>query len=383
MIDRHIISAIAHDLDHYPVTAIVGSRQVGKSTLVKSLLGKTKEVLFLDMERPSDARKLEDAELFLETQKDKLVCMDEVQYRPDLFPVMRVLVDEWKGKGHFLITGSASPELLRQSSESLAGRISYHTLTPFLWSEVNQKIALSEYLLKGGFPRSVLEKDDMDSYRWRQNFILTFLERDLSFWSGYSVEVMRRLWQMLAHLNGQQLNYSNIGNSLSVSNMTVRHYIDLLASTFMVNLISPFFKNTGKRLVKSPKMYVADAGLTHALLGIENYDQLMGHPVIGYSWESLVLNNLMSHFGRDIYYYRTSHGAEVDFVLAYKCKTYVVECKHTLAPKLTRGNYNAIRDIDPDFTLVVAPVKEGWPMAGNISVVSLSELTSRISGIAG
>ena len=335
------------------------------------------------MERPSDARRLEDAELFLETKKDKLVCIDEVQYRPDLFPVMRVLVDEWKGKGHFLITGSASPELLRQSSESLAGRVSYHTLRPFLWSEVNQKIALSKYLLKGGFPRSVLEKDDMDSYRWRQNFILTFLERDLSFWLGYSVEVMRRLWQMLAHLNGQQLNYSNIGNSLSVSNMTVRHYIDLLASTFMVNLISPFFKNTGKRLVKSPKMYVADAGLTHALLGIENYDQLMGHPVLGYSWESLVLNNLMGHFGRDIYYYRTSHGAEVDFVLAYKGKTYVVECKHTLAPKLTKGNYNAIRDIDPDFTLVVAPVKEGWPMAGNISVVSLSELTGRISGIAG
>ena len=350
---------------------------------MKSLLGKRKEVLFLDTERPSDARRLEDAELFLETKKDKLVCIDEVQYRPDLFPVMRVLVDEWKGKGHFLITGSASPELLRQSSESLAGRVSYHTLTPFLWSEVNQKIALSEYLLKGGFPGSVLEKDDMDSYRWRQNFILTFLERDLSFWLGYSVEVMRRLWQMLAHLNGQQLNYSNIGNSLSVSNMTVRHYIDLLASTFMVNLISPFFKNTGKRLVKSPKMYVADAGLTHALLGIENYDQLMGHPVLGYSWESLVLNNLMGHFGRDIYYYRTSHGAEVDFVLAYTGKIYVVECKHTLAPKLTKGNYNAIRDIDPDFTLVVAPVKEGWPMAGNISVVSLSELTGRISGIAG
>ena len=151
----------------------------------------------------------------------------------------------------------------------------------------------------------------------------------------------------------------------------------------MVNLISPFFKNTGKRLVKSPKIYVADAGLTHALLGIENHDQLMGHPVIGYSWESLVLNNLMGHFGRDIYYYRTSHGAEVDFVLAYKGKTYVVECKHTLAPKLTRGNYNAIQDIDPDLTFVVAPVKEGWPMAGSISVVSLSELTGRISGIAG
>jgi len=268
-------------IKHFPVTAVIGPRQCGKSTLVKHLMAKyTSEFLYLDLERPSDLEKLNDAEWFLSSQKDKLVCIDEIQRKPELFPLLRSLVDEWDRSGCFLILGSASRDLLMQSSESLAGRIIYKQLTPFLWAEVSD-ISIESYFERGGFPRSLLAVNDRVSFDWRESFIVTFLERDLLQWVNFTPATMRRLWQMLAHVNGQTVNYSSLGNSLGVSNQTVKNYIDLLKSTFMVDVVEPHISNLGKRLVKASKVYISDSGIVGALLGIRSFTDLAGHPAFG------------------------------------------------------------------------------------------------------
>jgi len=365
---------VRKSLTHFPVTAVVGPRQCGKSTLVRQIISTRKDVVYLDLERPSDIEKLSDAEWFFQSQRGKLICLDEVQRKKDLFPLIRSLTDEWEGNGHFLITGSATPELLRQSSESLAGRISYHYLSPFIWDEIQNFCTVEEYVQKGGFPKSLLTKDDELSMHWRENFIVTFLERDLSFWSGFSTITMRRLWQMLAHINGQVVNYSSLGKSLGISHSTIRNYIDLLEATFMVKLLPPYFSNLGKRIVKAPKVYITDTGIVNALLGIDSFDKAAGHPVFGSLWESVLLTNLKAQFSNaGFYYYRSSHGAEIDIVLEYKGKVIAIECKNKLSPTLSKGNYNAIEDINPVYTCVVAPVKEGWPMKKGIDVVSLDD----------
>jgi predicted AAA+ superfamily ATPase len=268
---------------------------------------------------------------------------------------------------------------LRQSSESLAGRITYIQLSPFLWNEISQTDTLENYISKGGFPRSFLQQDDDISFQWREDFISTFLERDLLQWSGFSTETMRRLWQMLAHTNGQTINYSVLGKSLGVSNVTVRNYIDLLQATFMLHIIPPYISNTGKRLVKSPKVYIADSGLTACLLQLQNFEQLMGSPVIGSIWEQIVLTNLIGYFPlAQFFFYRTSAGAEIDFVMEYKNQVFAIECKSGKSPSLTKGAFNAIEDINPTFTYMVAPVNQGWPSKEKIKVVSIPELISEI-----
>jgi len=382
MIPRHIEPQLKNSIQNFPITAIIGPRQVGKSTIVKQLVDSGKKYIYLDLERPSDVEKLHDAERYFQIQQDKLICLDEIQLRPDLFPLIRSLVDEWAGEGHFLITGSASPELLRQSSESLAGRIVYHRLCPFLWNEIEEHCSMDAYILRGGFPRSLLASDDVLAMQWLDSFVVTFLERDLSFWTSFSLPTMRRLWQMLAHLNGQQLNYSSLGNSLGISNTSIKNYVDLLEATFMVKSLTPYFSNVGKRIVKAPKLYITDTGIINSLLGLQTFEQLFGHPVFGSLWETVVLNNLMGIFPNAIYsYYRTSNGAEIDIIVEWKGKIIAIECKNTLTPKLKKGNYNAIEDIQPDFSFVVAPVKEGWPVNERIEVVSLNELLRRLTGI--
>ncbi len=378
-ISRDIEDGLKGLLKNNPVTALTGPRQCGKSTLAKKIISSIDRVVYLDLERPSDLAKLNDAEWFFLSQKENLFCVDEVQRKPELFTLLRSLVDEWDENQKFFILGSASRDLLKQSSESLAGRISYIRLTPFLWKEINNKYSIEQYMVRGGFPRSLLAESNGVSLKWREDFISTFLERDLLQWAGFSSVTMHRLWQMLAYMNGQTVNYSRLGKSLGVSNVTVSNYIDLLNGTFMVEVLPPYISNTGKRLVKAPKVYIADSGITTALLNLESFQQLTGNPVFGTVWEQIILSNLTGHFpSANYFFYRTSAGAEIDIVMKHGNKVFAIESKATLSPGLTKGNYNAIEDIKPDHTYVVIPAQKGWPLSESVDVVSLDELIDRI-----
>lgn len=378
-LQRELESDIRSALQHYPAVAILGPRQCGKSTLVKYLLRNVEQSLYLDLERPSDQQKLVDPEWFLTTQNQKLVCLDEVQRMPELFPLLRSLMDEYGRNGMYLILGSASRDLIRQSSESLAGRIHFNRLTPFLFSEINHHTDLETYLSRGGFPRSLLAADDTVSFRWREDFISTFLERDLLQFTGFTPVTMRRLWQMLAHMNGQTVNYSKLGNALGISHTTVRKYIDLLEGTFMVIQLRPFHSNTKKRLIKSPKVYLSDTGIVAALLQLQNFDQVAGHPVFGTLWEGLVLQQLKGHFPKlELSFYRTNHGHEIDLVLMHRSRIIAIECKASAAPALSNGNYRALDDINPEKCFVVAPVSGGYSMHKAIEVVTIHELIEKI-----
>ncbi len=361
LIDRAIESRVMESLSYNYVTALLGPRQCGKSTLAKQIIKKFPDAIYLDLERSSDLAMLDDAEWFLSSQKGKLICIDEIQRKPDIFPLLRSLTDEWDRNGAFLVLGSASRDLLKQSSETLAGRISYHTLTPFLWSEVADRIDVERYRSQGGFPKSLLTSVPRVSFRWREDFISTLLERDLLQWAGFSPQTMRRLWQMLAHTNGQTANLSLFAKSLGVSDTTVKNYIGLLEDTFMVQSLPPYISNMGKRLVRSPKVYIADSGITAALLGLRDFTQIVGHPVSGSLWEQMVLTNLKGEFeDAEFFFYRTSGGAEMDIVMKLYDKVFAIE------------------DISPAHTFVVAPVDRGWAHKPGIDVVSLGELIMRI-----
>lgn len=371
--------AIRDAIKNFPVVAVLGPRQCGKSTMVKHLVKEIPNSLYLDLERPSDLQKLKDAEWFLSHHSDKLVCLDEIQRCPDLFPIIRSLVDDGEANGRFLILGSASRDLLRQSSESLAGRIVYKRLTPFLWRELEGRCLLNDYLFMGGFPRSIMASSPKVSSEWLESFISTFLERDLLQWQGVAPSTMRRLWQMLAHSNGQPANYSRLADALSVSSVTIKNYIDLLSDTFMVTVIPPCSSNFGRRLVKAPKVYVADAGITTSLLQLHGYDDLVGSMALGSVWEQIVASNIKGHFpNAEITFYRSTNGAEVDFVVKQARSVFAVECKCTLSPILQKGFYSAIEDIQPTHSFVAAPVAEGWQMKQGIDVVTLSELIDKI-----
>lgn len=375
MIPRQLSDSVHTSLKNFPVTAILGPRQCGKSTLAKHIISEMDtNAVYLDLERPSDLQKLEDAEWFLSRQKGVIVCLDEIQRKPDLFPVLRSIVDEHGTNGQFLILGSASMDLIKQSSESLAGRINYKYLTPFLWNEIRHETELEDYMIKGGFPRSILAEDEV-SLEWRGSFITTFLERDLLQFTGFNSVSMRRLWQMLAHSNGQTANYSALGSSLGLSHTSAKKYLDLLEGTFMVRQLKPYEGNTKKRLVKSPKVYITDNGLTTALLSLGTFEDAAGHPVFGALWENTVLQNLAGHYPKlDMSFYRTNHGNEIDIVLKQGKHTLAIECKSTLSPQLSKGNYAALEDIQPSKSYIVIPAKKGYPLEKDIDVVSLPEL---------
>jgi predicted AAA+ superfamily ATPase len=381
-IHRYLEASVLKTLQNFPVTAVTGPRQCGKSTLVKHLLERYPDNIYLDLERPSDLQKLEDAQWFLTSQKEKLICIDEVQRKPELFSLIRSLVDQWNKSGCFLILGSASRDLLKQSSESLAGRISYKRLTPFLWEELGNDFSVEKYFSNGAFPRSLLTDDNEISFEWRENFITTFLERDLLQWAGFTPVTMRRLWQMLAHLNGQTVNYSTLASSLGITPATIKNYIDLLAGTYMVEIVLPHISNLGKRLVKAPKVYISDSGITAALLGLRNFEELSGHPAFGSIWEQIVLSNLKGLYpNAEIFHYRTTNGAEIDFVVKIHNTIFAVECKASYSPSLSKGNYFAIEDIAPKHTFIVTPSSESWSMKENIDVVSLKDLKIKIDNM--
>ncbi len=380
-IPRKIEKDVREGLASSPVTAVTGPRQCGKSTLVRNLIREIRDVVYLDLERPSDYSKLDDPEWFFTSQKDKLICIDEIQRKPDLFPLMRSMTDEWGRNGKFLVLGSASRDLLRQSSESLAGRITYIRLTPFLWEEIRHRSSREEYMVKGGFPRSLLAGYSR-SKKWREDFITTFLERDVLQWSNVSPLTMRRMWQMLAHCNGQTLNLSSLAGSLGVSVTTVRNYIDLLEGTFMLRSVRPYRSNIGKRLVKSPKVYVSDTGILASLLDLSDFAALAGHPAFGSFWETLVLATITGHLpSAGVFFYRSGQGAEMDFILEHKGNRIAIECKTSSSPSLTRGNRSAMEDIRADRVIIVSPVETGWDLRDGPEIVSLDGLVSLLNGL--
>jgi uncharacterized protein len=383
-IPRRLGATLEQHLRSFPAVALLGPRQCGKTTLASETIRRWPSAVYLDLERPSDLRKLADAELYFETQRARLgevlFCLDEIQRTPDLFPLLRSLIDAGGRNGQFLLLGSASRDLIRQTSESLAGRIVFLELTPLRASEVEtgDLQALSRYWLRGGFPRSLLAASDAASYAWRQSFVRSFLERDIPQ-LGFSLpaESLRRLWRMLAHEHGRTLNSSRLGASLGVSHTTVRSYVDLLVHTFMVRLLEPLEANVKKRLVKSPRVYVRDTGLLHGLLEIPDQDELLGHPAFGASWEGLVIDNVIAALpGWRPSFYRTSAGAEVDLVLSRGRRRLAVECKASAAPDVSRGFWSALADASVDEAWVIAPVKEPYPLRDGVWVSPLAHFLS-------
>ena len=374
-ISRRIEPELLECLKSFPAVAVLGPRRSGKSTLAKATIAGEKQSIYLDLERPSDLDKLTDPELYLDLHRDNLICLDEIQRRPDLFPVLRSVIDDRGKAGQFLILGSASRNLIRQSSESLAGRIAYLELTPFLLSEVETNVKVAPYWLRGGFPESTLARSNSDSVRWRQNFIRTFLERDVpQLGIRIPAKSLERLWRMCAHYHGQPLNQSVLGGALGVSHTTIRSYLDLLAETFMIRLLPPLLPNLKKRLIKSPRVYLRDSGILHTLLDIETEDDLLGHPVRGSSWEGMVIENILGEF-RDWrgYFYRSAAGAEIDLVLEKGRIRIAVECKLSTAPEVGKGFWGALQDLEIKEASVIAPVKASFPIGKGIKVTSLSE----------
>ena len=374
MIARILHHDVLESLQNAPVVAILGPRQCGKSTLARQILDQARasgqSALLLDLERPSDLAKLSDPEAFLIANQQSLICLDEIQSRPELFPVIRAHVDSVGTNGQLLITGSATPELLRQGAESLAGRIAFHELTPFHFNEVEGICDVPSQLIRGGYPRSLLATSDKASYDWRRNFVRTYLERDLGqFGMNVPSQLVRRLWRMLAHLHGQLVNHGQVSNSLGVSNPTARKYTDLLIDTFMVRSLEPYHGNLKKRLVKSPKLYIRDPGILCSLLEIRNFTDLLGHPVYGTLWEGFVIETLVGAFPDiDHCFFRSSHGAEIDLVLRTPKGAIAIDCKVSSAPSVTRGFHIACDDVDAQLRIVVAPVEGQWPIGGGIEV---------------
>lgn len=377
-IKRTITNLVLKSIDNNPVTALLGARQVGKSTLAKEILSHKKKTLFIDLEKPSDKALLTEPQLFLEQHKEKLICLDEIQLLPEIFSVLRSFVDE-NTTTKFLILGSSSPELLRQTSETLAGRITYYNLNPFSLIELKKQTTQSNYRLLGGFPRSILNPSIEQSIEWLTNFIKTFLERDLRAF-GYNLppETLHRLWKMLAHLNGQVANYSQLGSSLGLSHTTVKHYIDILHHTFMLRILPPYYINIKKRLIKSPKLYIRDTGILHSLLNIHSFEELYAHPVYGSSWEVTVIENVLAKFKRwDYFYYRTAKGEEIDLVLTKANKVIAIEIKASATPQLTKGFYTSIEDIKATETYIIAPVKIPYPLKNNVMVYNLERFLQK------
>lgn len=371
-IQRELTKYLLNSIDNIAVTAIIGARQVGKTTLSKSLLKNFKNPVYLDLEKYSDLAKLEDAEMFLELNKNvSIFCIDEIQLKPGLFSTLRSFVDEHKN-ARFIVLGSASPMLLQQSSETLAGRIFYYTLNPFSYTEIKNYKSLNEYHLLGGFPKSILSKNKY-AFEWVENFIVTFLERDMQmFGFKYPPKTIRRLWIMLAHLNSQILKYATLSKSMGLDAKTIKKYVDILQHTFMIRLLEPYHINIKKRLVKSPKVYLRDTGILHSLLHIRSYSELYNNPYFGASWEALVIENVIGKYNYwDCFYYRTVEGAEIDLVLVKGLKVIAIEIKSSLTPKLGKGFWNAIEDIKATQSFIIAPVNQVYPYKNGVMVYNL------------
>lgn len=386
MIRRRLLPALSSALAEVPAVALLGPRQVGKTTLALEV-ARARQAVYLDLESEADRAKLAEPELYLAQHEDKLVILDEIQRTPHLFQTLRGLIDKGRrrgrGKGRFLVLGSASIDLLKQSSESLAGRIRCLELAPLDAGEVRPG-HLDALWLRGGFPESLLAASDSASLRWRTDFIRTYLERDIpQLGPRIPAETLRRLWTMLAHQQGGLLNAAALARALAVDGKTVASYLDLLVDLLLVRRLSPWHGNVRKRLVKSPKVYVRDSGLVHALLGLSDREALLAHPVAGGSWEGLAIESLIAAApaGSEAYFFRTAAGAEIDLLLKLpdRRKPWAIEIKRGLAPKIERGFHLACEAVRPERGVVVYAGHERFPLAEGVEAVSLIELCAEIS----
>jgi predicted AAA+ superfamily ATPase len=384
IIRRNAIDEVGRLLTVFPAIVLVGPRQVGKTTLAKEMAQMlNKESVYLDLELPSDLAKLQEAELFLSQHQDKCVIIDEVQRNKALFPIIRALIDQHRVSARFILLGSASPELIRDSSESLAGRVAYYQLYPIQLSEFNVH-NFQELWLKGGFPNALLTKNNDTSMLWRQNFIKSYLERDLPLLGLNANAVMlRRLWEILAHQNGQLLNISAISKALGLSVPTVKHYIQFMEAAFLLQVVKPYFGNIKKRLTKAPKVYLLDTGILHALLNLNSLDDIFGHIAAGPSFENFIYNQMLALVGQEnIYFYRTADGTEMDFVIAKAGIPYIaIEVKLSASPSITKSFTNAIQDLKTEHNFIVAPVLVGYPLKNNVQVLSIKELLIKVSNL--
>jgi len=359
-------------LSAFPAVVLLGARQVGKTTLAKKIVDNFENSLYLDLEDPRDYAKLQNPLVYLEANQNSLICIDEVQRYPEIFQIFRSYLDKNNRPGQLLLLGSASRDLIRQSSETLAGRVSYIEIGPFVASEVKDYKRL---WVQGGYPDSYSFDSEL-SFDWRINYIKTFLERDIpQLGINIPSETLKRFWTMLAHSNGSVLNQSTLASSMGVSVPTIKNYLDILEGTFVIRRLKPFFTNTKKRLIKSPKIYIRDSGIIHCLLGIENYNDLLGHPCLGNSYEAYIIASIIENFPRfDASFYRSSSGAEIDLVLEKGEKRIAIEIKSSSAPKVTQGFYEALKVIKPSRAFVIAPVDESFPLKEDIWVHNLKSL---------
>jgi hypothetical protein len=384
MIKREIQERLYGAIEAMPVVALLGPRQVGKTTLAIEVSHRVKKkASYLDLESDSDFNKLADAEAYLKRFSDELLVIDEVQRKPDLFRIIRGIVDARKRKGekagHFLLLGSSSRELLQKSSESLAGRIRYLELTPFTTSELYQAegepFDLEKKWLRGGFPDSYLASSNQDSWLWRSDFISTYMERDLpSMGVNIAPPILKRFWKMLAHYNGNQINHSELGRSLELSHTTIKSHLDVLTDFYMVRQLSPWSGNIKKRLVKTPKIYLRDSGILHSLLGLSNIEAILSHPAMGASWEGFVIESILNILNNQwtYSYYRTATQIEIDLVLQTpQQEVWAIEIKKSTAPKLGRGFFEACNDIKATHKFIVNANNESYPLNNGVEVIGL------------
>ena len=388
MIGRELHANLLETLDDFPAVALLGPRQAGKTTLARAVGDGLNGSVYLDLESPSDRLKLTDPEAYLSQHEDKLVILDEVQKMPALFQPLRSLIDQGRRKGlaagRFLLLGSASGELLRQSGESLAGRIAYLELPPLQIQEVDG-VEQDALWSRGGFPNSFLAKSERQSLVWRQNLINTYLERDIpSYGARIPAETLRRLWTMLAHKQGGLLEVSQLGKNLMIDAKTVHRYLDLLVDLMLLRRLQPWHSNVGKRLVKSPKLYIRDSGLVHALLGIATADALLSHPVVGNSWEGFALETLLNAapINTTSGFYRTSNGAEVDLLLDMPGQgVWAIEVKRGPAAKPRRGFYSACEDLQPARKFMVHARADRFPIGDGVEAMGLGELARLLAAL--
>jgi predicted AAA+ superfamily ATPase len=376
-INRNASKKISKYFTAFPAIALLGPRQCGKSTLANKMISENNNWIYLDLEKASDMRKLNDPELYFSSIGDKSVCLDEIQLRPKLFPELRSIIDIRKRNGQLLILGSASPAIIRQSSESLAGRIGFIELTPFTMSELYNEddYSINNHWFKGGFPRSWLLNNEL-SNEWRDNFIKTYLERDIpSLGFNITSSQVHRLLKMIAHSQGQVFNASKLSESLGINRNSLKKWVDILSQTYMVRILLSYEGNLKKRLIKSPKVYIRDSGILHTLLEIDNFETLIGHPSFGSSWESMAIENIIAEYSKYTpSFYRSTNGAEIDLVLSKGTKKIAFEFKASTSPTVSKGFYYAIKDLEADQAFLVIPKGESYPIKKGITVISLEEL---------
>lgn len=365
MIERFATEKIKKALGVFPVIGIIGPRQVGKTTLAKMLENDLqKPTLFLDLERNADRQKLADPELFLSQQNEKCVILDEIQNMPELMPLLRWLVDQKREPARFILTGSSTPDLIRNNTETLAGRIAYFELTPLSLLEITGVQTMQTHWFRGGFPLALLADSDETSGMWLENFVDTFLQRDIRS-LGYDISIpdMGRLLRVLASVHGKILTVEDVSNSMNLSSKTVRKYLDILEGSFLIRRLQPFFYNTTKRLVRAPKLYFRDSGLLHSLLQIGSWERLHGTIFLGASWEGYAIEQIMATAGNQwqYNYYRTQAGAEADLVLSRPGGTKIlIEIKYSVDPTPARGFYESAKDLQPDHQYIIIPEGDAW-----------------------